>query len=467
MYYDRMNSASIRFLGAAGTVTGSRHLVDTGESQLLLDCGLFQGLKDLRERNWSPPPIDLQRLSAVVVSHAHIDHTGYLPVLVRHGYGGPIHCTPATADLLKLVLPDSAYLQQEQAEYANYRGFSRHKPALPLCTVEDAQQALALLEIHGYDQPFEPARGVRVTYRPAGHILGSASVSLEIGPHSTRLTFSGDLGRWDRPVLPDPAPVEEADVLLLESTYGNKLHPPQGAEDLARIVRDAAARGGALVIPAFAVGRTQEILWNLRSLEGSGDIPVLPVYVDSPMAIEATDVYRTHREDHDEEMTKLMAAGVRPFATRQFSLAPSRQESIKLNDVRGPVIIISASGMATGGRILHHLSLRLPDTRTTVLLVGFQAEGTRGRALQEGARHVRIHGHDVQVRAHVETLDGLSAHADQSEIFRWLAGFRRPPKAVYLVHGEPNAAQALATAIHERLGWPVRPARDGEKVPLM
>ena len=462
-----MNSASIRFLGAAGTVTGSRHLVDTGESEVLLDCGLFQGLKDLRQRNWSPPPIDLQRLSAIVLSHAHIDHTGYLPVLVRHGYGGPIYCTPATADLLKLVLPDSAFLQQEQAEYANFRGFSRHKPALPLCTVEDAQRALALLEIRGYDEPFEPARGVRVTYRPAGHILGSASVSLEIGAHSTRLTFSGDLGRWDRPVLPDPAPVEQADVLLLESTYGDKLHPPEGARDLARIVRDSAARGGALVIPAFAVGRTQEILWYLRKLEASGDIPVLPVYVDSPMAIEATDVYRNHREDHDEEMTKLMDAGIRPFATREFTLAPSRQESVKLNDVRGPVIIISASGMATGGRILHHLSLRLPDTRTTVLLVGFQAEGTRGRALQEGARHVRIHGHDVQVRAHVETLDGLSAHADQAEIFRWLAGFRRPPKAVYLVHGEPNAAQALATAIHERLGWPVRAARDGEKVALM
>jgi metallo-beta-lactamase family protein len=461
-----MSSASVRFLGAAGTVTGSRHLVDTGEHLVLLDCGLFQGLKDLRQRNWSPPPIDLHRLSAIVLSHAHIDHTGYLPVIVRHGYGGPIYCTPATADLLKLVLPDSAYLQQEQAEYANLRGFSRHKPALPLCTVEDAQQALSLLQVRAYDEPFEPAPGVRVTYRPAGHILGSATVSLRIGANTTRLTFSGDLGRWDRPVLPDPAPVEEADVLLLESTYGNKLHPAEGAEDLARIVRESAARGGALVIPAFAVGRTQEILWNLRQLEASGDIPVLPVYVDSPMAIEATDVYRNHREDHDEEMTRVMKSGGRPFATRQFTLAPNRQDSVKLNDVRGPVIIISASGMATGGRILHHLSLRLPDSRTTVLLVGFQAEGTRGRALQEGARHVRIHGHDVKVRARIETLDGLSAHADQSEIFRWLKGFQRPPKAVYLVHGEPVAAQTLATAMHERLGWQVRPARDGEKVAL-
>jgi metallo-beta-lactamase family protein len=461
-----MKSTSIRFLGAAGTVTGSKHLVDTGEAQVLLDCGLFQGLKDLRERNWSTPPVDLGRLSAIVLSHAHIDHTGYLPVMVRHGYRGPVYCTPATADLLKLVLPDSAYLQEEQAEYANFRGFSRHKPALPLCTGEDAQQALALLETRGYDEPFEPARGVRVTYRPAGHILGSASVSLHVGTHSTSITFSGDLGRWDRPVLPDPAPVEEADVLLLESTYGNRLHPPQTAEDLARVVRDAARRGGALIIPAFAVGRTQEILWNLRQLEASGDIPVLPVYVDSPMAIEATDVYRNHREDHDEEMTRVMDAGKRPFATRQFTLAPSRQDSVKLNDVRGPVIIISASGMATGGRILHHLALRLPDTRTTVLLVGFQAEGTRGRALQEGARHVRIHGHDVKVRAQVETLDGLSAHADQSEILRWLRGFRRPPKSVFLVHGEPTAAQTLATTIHERLGWKARPARDGEKVEL-
>jgi metallo-beta-lactamase family protein len=460
------NIATVRFLGAAGTVTGSKHLIETGKSRLLLDCGLFQGLKELRLRNWKQPPVAPARLDAVVLSHAHIDHTGYLPVLVRNGFRGPVYCTTATADLLKFMLPDSAYLQEEQAEYANFRGFSRHKPAEPLCTVEDAHAALALLEPRSYDEPFDAARDVRVTFQPAGHILGSATVSLDVGNHPVRVVFSGDLGRWQRPVLPDPAPVTEADVLLLESTYGNRLHPPDPVEELARVVRDAAARGGALVIPSFAVGRTQELLWYLRQLEGLGRIPALPVYVDSPLAIEVTDIYRRHREDHDAEMRALVTKGIAPFATRQFAFTPTRQESVRLNDLVGPVIIISASGMATGGRVLHHLNLRLPDARTTVLLVGFQAQGTRGRALLEGARHVRLFGHDVPVRAHVESLDGLSAHADQGEIFRWLEGFAEPPRRTYLVHGEPAAAAALGEAIGTRLGWNARPAQDGEEVSL-
>jgi metallo-beta-lactamase family protein len=389
-------------------------------------------------------------------------------VLVRLGYRRPIYCTPGTADLLRLMLPDSAYLQEEQAEYANFRGFSRHKPALPLCTVEDAQRALELLETRPFGKPFQPAAQVRVTYRTAGHILGSATVSLDLdqGNGGRRVVFSGDLGRWDRPIIPDPAPVEDADVLLLESTYGDRLHPPGAAEELARIVRESAERGGALIIPAFAVGRTQELLWHLRQLEASGAVPVLPVYVDSPLAIEATDVYRRHEEDHDAEMTGLVNHGVAPFATRQFTSARTRQDSVKLNDVRGPVIIISASGMATGGRVLHHLALRASDPRTTILLVGFQAAGTRGRAMREGARELRIHGRQVPVRARVENLDGLSAHADQGELLRWLGGFRRPPKAVYLVHGEPSAAQTLAQTMQERLGWKARPAKDQETVEL-
>ena len=461
-----MTTSSVRFLGAAGTVTGSKHLVTVGKHQVLLDCGLFQGPKALRQRNWSPPPIDLDRLDAVVLSHAHIDHTGYLPVLVRHGYRGPVYCTPATADLARVLLPDSAHLQEEQAEYANYRGFSRHKPALPLCTIEDAHAALELLQARPYDDLFEVHPDLRVKFRPAGHILGSATVTLEIGDKPRRLVFSGDLGRWDRPVLPDPVAVAEADVLLVESTYGNRLHPPDPIDQLARVVSDAATRGGALIIPAFAVGRTQEILWHLRRLEEQGAIPTLPVYVDSPLAIEVTDIYRRHREDHDEEMTAVMEDGGRPFATRQFTLAQARQDSIRINDLVGPVIIVSASGMATGGRVLHHLNQRLGDSRTTVMLVGFQAQGTRGRTLQDGAREVRMFGHEVTVRAHVESLDGMSAHADRDEILRWLKGFEHPPHRTYLVHGEPTAAAALTETIQDSLGWTARPAVDGEEVPI-
>jgi metallo-beta-lactamase family protein len=461
-----MPTSTVRFLGAAGTVTGSKHLVNTGKSQVLLDCGLFQGLKALRQRNWDPPPLAADAFEAVVLSHAHIDHSGYLPVLARHGFQGPIYCTPATADLLKLLLPDSAYLQEEQAEYANFRGFSRHSPALPLCTVADAHAALALVQTRPYGEPFEVTEDVRATFRPAGHILGSATVELKVGKGSHRLVFSGDLGRWDRPVLADPELVAEADVLLLEATYGNRTHPPDPMDDLARVVRAAARRGGALIIPAFAVGRTQEILWHLRELEEAGEIPALPVYVDSPMAIEATDVYRRHSEDHDEAMAAILANGGTPFGTRQYHVAPTRQESVRLNDLVGPVVIISASGMATGGRVLHHLNLRLPDPRTTVLLVGFQAQGTRGRQLQEGRREIRMFGREIQVRATIESLDGLSAHADQGEILRWLDGFDRPPHRTYLVHAEPTAADALQETITRRLGWTVRPAVDGEEVPL-
>jgi metallo-beta-lactamase family protein len=461
-----MPTATVRFLGAAGTVTGSKHLVDTGKSQVLLDCGLFQGLKHLRERNWAPPPIAPGEFEAVVLSHAHIDHSGYLPVLARHGFQGPVYCTPATADLLHLLLPDSAHLQEEQAEYANYRGFSRHKPALPLCTMEDAHAALALLQPRPYGTTFDVTADVRATFHPAGHILGSATISLDVGSAPQRLVFSGDLGRWDRPVLPDPALIEEADVLLVEATYGNRRHPADPMDDLARVVREAAKRGGALVIPAFAIGRTQELLWYLRQLEERQAIPILPVYVDSPMAIEATHIYRRHREDHDEAMQTLIAGGGKPFRTAQFAFAPSRLDSIGLNNLVGPVIIISASGMETGGRVLHHLNLRLPDPRTTVLLVGFQAQGTRGRALQDGKREIRMLGREVDVRATVETLDGLSAHADQTEILRWLRGFRRPPRRTYLVHAEATAAEALQGIISRELGWSVRPAEDGETVPL-
>ncbi len=458
---------TLRFLGAAGTVTGSKYLVSANGRRVLLDCGLFQGLKELRQRNWSKPPFEAGSVDAVVLSHAHIDHSGYLPLLVRHGFRGPVFCTPGTADLLGVLLPDAAHLQEEEAATANRYGYSKHRPALPLYTAQDAQVALRLTEPCPYGERFPVTPGMAAILRRAGHILGSASVELQFGEAVPfRLVFSGDLGRWDRPILRDPEPVPEADTLLVESTYGDRGHPPDPMDALARVVREAARRGGALLVPAFAVGRTQELIWMLRQLEEANRIPSLPVYIDSPMAINVSDIYCRHPEDHALDMKLLMDEKRCPLCCKQYHLARTPEESKALNHHAGPLVIVSASGMATGGRILHHLKLRLPDPRTTVLLVGFQSVGTRGRALQEGARTVRIHGQDVPVRATVETLGGLSAHADREEILRWLSGFRRPPGQTYVVHGEDRAAQGLAEALQTRLGWKARVARDGETVPL-
>jgi metallo-beta-lactamase family protein len=443
-----MSGATLRFLGAAETVTGSKHLVTVGGKRVLLDCGLFQGMKDLRLRNWNDPRYEPEGVAAVVLSHAHLDHSGYLPVLVRRGFRGPIHCTAATASLLGVLLPDAAYLQEEQAEHANRKGYSKHRPALPLFTREDAQAALELVDPRFYGEAFEVAPGLAVQFRPAGHILGSATVECLVdGGRGVRLVFSGDLGRWDRPILHDPELIADADLVVAESTYGGRMHEQDPDEDLAAIVRQGAEDGHAIVIPAFAVGRTQELLWRLRQLEDQGRIPAIPVYMDSPMAIDVTELYLRHTEEHDLDMQALSDAGQHPLRPHHFELARSREESIALNSLRGPVIIISASGMATGGRILHHLKLRLPNRRTTVLLVGF-------------------HGQEWPVRATVRTLHGLSAHADHAELLRWLGGFRRPPSAAYLVHGEPTASLALSAAIRGELGWNVRPARDGETVPL-
>jgi metallo-beta-lactamase family protein len=461
---------TIEFFGAAGTVTGSKHLLRANGQQVLLDCGLFQGLKNLRQRNWEAPPFDPKALDAVVLSHAHIDHSGYLPLLVRLGYRGPVYCTRSTVDLLGCLLPDSAYLQEKHAAHANYMGFSKHDPALPLYTTADAQAALELLVPQPFGETIGVAPGISVTFRTAGHILGSATCDFMLDglshPGPFHLVFSGDLGRWGRPILHDPQPVPHADVLLLESTYGNRTHGPSVKDDLAECIRSAAARGGALLVPAFAVGRTQELLWWIRQLENEGEIPSLPVYIDSPMAIDVTDIYLRHRAEHDLDMRMVRESGQCPLYPGQFHLAKSQQESIDLNDIHGPVIIISASGMATGGRILHHLKLRLPDHRTTVLLVGFQAAGTRGRTLQEGANEVRIHGRQVKVRARVEMLNGLSAHADQGELLQWLAGFEAPPRSTHLVHGEPDAARTLGARITERYGWHTLVAEDGARITL-
>jgi metallo-beta-lactamase family protein len=455
---------TLQFFGATGTVTGSKYLITTNRSQVLLDCGLFQGIKSLRQRNWKTPPFDPTAIDAVVVSHAHIDHSGYLPILARNGYHGPVHCTAGTADLLEPLLLDAAHLQEEEAQFANRAGYSKHHPALPLYTSADAAAALRLLQPAPYHTPIAIAPGIRTTFRRAGHILGAAIVDLDI--ESCRVVFSGDLGRWGRPILRDPDLVREADVILIESTYGDRTHPPDPEQQLAQVVRDTAARGGVLMVPAFAVGRTQELIWTLRKLEEEERIPVLPVFIDSPMAIDVTAIYCRHPEDHDLDMQALKDQRRCPLCCHRYSLVRSATESKALNYHEGPMIVIAGSGMATGGRILHHLKQRVGDERNTVLLSGFQSAGTRGRSLQEGARFVRIHGETVAVRAQIVTLDGLSAHADRDDLLRWLRGFTRPPRDVFVVHGEPHAADQLAAAIRSTLGWNARVPEDGETVTL-
>jgi len=463
---------SLTFLGAAESVTGSKFLLDTDGHLLLLEAGMFQGLKELRERNWTKPPFDPSKLEAVILSHAHIDHSGYLPLLAREKFSGPVYCTSGTADLLKILLPDAAFLQEEEAAFANKKGYSKHKPALPLYSMRDADKALKLLTICPYSEPVVVARnGVSAVFRRAGHILGASTVELRFarkeGGVPFRLVFSGDLGRWNQPIIRDPELIQEADVLLIESTYGNRIHPADAVEKLAQIVNDAARKNGALIIPAFAIGRTQDIIWYLRKLEDEKKIPILPVYADSPMGINASSVYSEHQEEHDAAMNRLTDTMTGPLRSHNFHVMRTPEESMKLNHLKGPMIIISASGMATGGRVLHHLKLRLPKTETTVLLVGYQAAGTRGRSLQDGAEKIKIHGEEVPVHAKIEMLDGFSAHADQADIFHWLSGFKKPPKQTYVVHGEETSASALAELIRQRLHWKVEVPHYGQKVKLI
>lgn len=460
---------TLQFLGAAETVTGSKHLIQVGGQKILLDCGLFQGLKQLRLRNWREPPFQPSEIDAVLLSHAHIDHSGYLPLLVRRGFRGPIYCTPATRSLLQIMLPDAAHIQEEEAAFANRKKFSKHHPAEPLYTGRDAQNALRLLQTHAYGETFEVTQESQAKFRRAGHILGSATIELRLGQiDPLTLVFSGDLGRWGRPMIRDPELVPYADVLLVESTYGNRLHSQANpSQQLARVVNDAANRGGALLIPAFAVGRTQELIWRLRELEVAGMVPRLPVFIDSPMATDATEIFCQHPEDHDIDMQLLMDEERCPLCCKPYTFTRTPEQSKSLNHKQGPLIIIAASGMATAGRIVHHLKQRLPDPNTTVLLAGFQAAGTRGRSLQEGARVLRMHGQEVPVRATIETIDGLSAHADRLEILRWLRGFVAPPRQTYIVHGEPTAAETLKESIAAELGWNVQVAKDGQVVELV
>jgi metallo-beta-lactamase family protein len=458
-------SPTLTFLGAAGTVTGAKFLLAADGTRLLMECGMFQGLRELRARNWEAPPVEPGTLAAVLLSHAHIDHSGYLPRLARDGFRGPIFCSPGTADLLKIMLPDAARLQEEEAEFRNRKEATKHRPALPLFTTADADRALGLVRPIAFEQPFAPAPGVDARFRLSGHILGASTVEVVAG--GRRLVYSGDLGRYDVPIMRDPVTVASADTLLVESTYGDRLHPAGDATPVVeQAVRRAADRRGWLLIPAFAIGRTQDILYLLRELEEAGRIPKLPVYLDSPMGIESTRIYARHPEEHDPDVARVEAEGKRPFVPSRFQLSSTGDDSKKLNGIDGPGIIVAGSGMATGGRILHHLRHRLPDERTTVLFVGYQAAGTRGRQLRDGVAKLRIFGEDVLVRATIMTTDALSAHADQAEIIRWLRGFARPPAMTYCVHGEPSAAAALRDAIEQQLGWRCAVAADRQQIEL-
>jgi metallo-beta-lactamase family protein len=438
----------LTFLGAAGTVTGSKYLVECDGLRLLVDCGLFQGFKQLRERNWAPLPIDPRSIDAVLLTHAHLDHSGYLPVLVREGFVGPVFATASTADLCELLLPDSGHLMEADARFANRHGFSRHRPALPLYDQADARRSLEAFEPVEFHERLSLPGGATALFRPAGHILGAASIELEVG--GVRLVFSGDLGRYDSATMPDPEAVGDADYLIVESTYGNRRHDPASAEDaLAPVINRTVGRGGTVVIPAFAVGRAQVLLYHLDRLRRAQAIPHLPIYLDSPMAVNASEIFC--RRSDQTRLTRLECRDACGSAVYVRDVEASKQ----LDRDNVPKIIISASGMATGGRILHHLKRYGPDRRTTILLAGFQAGGTRGAALQAGARELKIHGEYVPIRAEVASLGMFSAHADRDELLRWLGGFWRPPRMTFVTHGEPDAADALRHAIKEQLSWNV------------
>ncbi|WP_151445633.1 MBL fold metallo-hydrolase RNA specificity domain-containing protein [Lacisediminimonas profundi] len=439
----------IRFLGATNTVTGSKTLLTYDNKHVLVDCGLFQGYKQLRLRNWDPLPVDPSSIKAVILTHAHLDHSGYIPLLVRNGFRGRIYCSEATWDLCKILLPDSGYLLEEEAAYANRRGFSKHHPALPLYTEADAEHSLKSFEPVKFGKAFE-VDGLEVRFSRAGHILGAASALIRHG--DTSIAFSGDLGRPNDAIMAPPETIAQADYVVVESTYGNKPHlATDPMEELGRIVRETAARGGVTVIPSFAVGRAQIIMHYLYMLKQSGGIPSgLPVYLNSPMAVNATETYIRHSSDH-----KLTHEQCRAIWD-SVKIVTSVEESIALNLRRVPMVIIAASGMATGGRVLHHLKAFVGDRRNTVLFAGYQAGGTRGAAMLGGADAIKIHGEYYPVRAQVEQIDNLSAHADSSEIIDWLKGFSTPPRQVFITHGEPDAADTMRRQIEEQLHWRCR-----------
>ncbi len=465
--------ATLTFWGGVGTVTGSKYLLESDNHRVLVDCGLFQGLKELRERNWQDPPFDPAGLDAVLITHAHIDHTGYLPRLVAQGFKGPIYCSRGTADLLKILLPDAARLQEEDADYRNRHNLTKHTPARPLYTEDDARETLKLIQPgSNTGEVIEVAPGFHANFRIAGHILGSSLVLVEIagaGEDGTgrRVLFSGDLGHYDQPIIRDPAPPPACDYMLVESTYGDRLHEAEDPKDkLARVISATAERDGVVLIPAFAIGRTQELIYIIRELEDEQRIPILPVRVDSPMAAAATQVYSHRTEEQDEDYASVLAQHRHPLRTHSMVTASSREESKRLNEERGARIIISASGMMTGGRVLHHARHVLPDERATIVFVGYQAAGTIGRRILQGEREVSIFKQPVRVRCRVAQIGGFSAHADWREVLRWLKDMPAAPRRAFTTHGEPEAAAAMAEHIRQTYGWRVDAAQYGETVSL-
>lgn len=455
----REANARLTFLGGVGTVTGSRYLVDAGGARFLVDCGLFQGLKNLRLRNWAPFPVDPRGIAAVVLTHAHLDHSGYLPLLVRNGFAGEVVCTKATRDLCAVLLPDSGHLQEKDAEYANRHGFSKHKPALPLYTQRDAEAALERFAPLAFGQARALGNDARLRLSPAGHILGAAIVELALG--RTKLVFTGDLGRSNSPTMVDPQPIAEADYLVVESTYGNRKHDADDPERLlADIVNRTAARGGTVLVPSFAVGRAQAVLYHLFRLRAAKRIVDVPIYLDSPMAISAAGIFCDHLGEHKLSESECRGACDVAHYVRDA------EESKALNGNPMPKVIVSASGMATGGRVLHHLKWLAPEPRNAVLFTGFQAAGTRGQAMVSGAASVRIHGQDVPIRAEVRNLDALSAHADADEIIAWLKRFKAPPRTTFVTHGEPLPSETLRRRIQNELGWHCRVPELGESAEL-
>ena len=456
---------TLTFIGGAQTVTGSKTLLETADGRVLVDCGLFQGRKKLRLQNWDPFPVSPGSIDAVLLTHAHIDHCGYLPRLVNEGFSGPVYSTEGTRKLAEIVLPDSGYLHEEEARYFNRKGISKHHPALPLYTKAEAVACLEQFETVAFDTPQLVLPTVAATWRRAGHILGAASIGLHLSDHDTDVVFSGDLGRSTHPLLLPPAPIGAADVVITESTYGDENHPEGNPlERIADVVNRTARRGGVVLIPAFAVDRTEIVLWYLDQLVRSGEVPDIPVFVDSPMASRALDVYRDEARDGSPEIRPEFH-GKDMFSSIQLTQTRTVDESKALNSRRGPMIIISASGMATGGRIIHHLANRIGNHRNTVLLVGFQAPGTRGDALRSGARQIKLFGHYHPVRAEVSSI-ALSAHADQTDLLEWADTASPAPEMVYVNHGEPEGAAALVELLGDRLGIDAVAPRPGERVRL-